>query len=102
MALRVRYRCADRDVEVGGPGQTILDISIGSKIPHWRECGGRGKCSTCRVRVLDGAANLSPANAVERQLARARRWAPAIRLACQAVLGDVALERVLLSGADAS
>ena len=103
MALRVRYRCADRDVEVGGPGQTILDISIGGKIPHWRECGGRGKCSTCRVRVLDGAANLSPANAVERRLARARRWAPAIRLACQArVLGDVALERVLLSGADAS
>ncbi|MFO1049641.1 MAG: adenylate/guanylate cyclase domain-containing protein [Geminicoccaceae bacterium] len=103
LALRVRYRCAGRDLEVGGPGQTILDISIAGKIPHWRECGGRGKCSTCRVRVLDGAANLSPANAIERRLATARKWDPTIRLACQAqVLGDVTLERVLLSGADIS
>lgn len=103
MALRVRYRCANRDLEIGDPGQTILDISIAGKVPHWRECGGRGKCTTCRVRVLDGAANLSPANAIEQRLAKARKWDPTIRLACQArVLGDVTLERVLLSGADIS
>ena len=103
LASRVRYRCANRDLDVGDPGRTILDISIAGKVPHWRECGGRGKCSTCRVRVLDGAANLSPANAIERRLAKARKWDPTIRLACQArVHGDVTLERVLLSGADIS
>ena len=103
MTLRVRYRCAGRELEVDGPGRTVLEVSIAGKLAHWRECGGRGKCSTCRVRVLDGAANLSPANAAERRLAAARRWDPSIRLACQArVLGEVTLERVLLSGADAS
>ncbi len=33
------------------PGMTILEASQLNDIPHAAVCGGRGRCSTCRVRV---------------------------------------------------
>ena len=38
---------------------SILDTSIENKIPHLHECGGNGRCTTCRIRVIDGMQNLS-------------------------------------------
>jgi class 3 adenylate cyclase/hemoglobin-like flavoprotein len=99
----VRYRCAGRTVETGDLHGTLLDISIANKITHWHECGGNGRCTTCRVRVLDGASNLSALTGREAQLATARGWDPTIRLACQtSISGDVTLERIVLSEATAS
>lgn len=101
--MRVEYRCADQVLDIPDLDQTILEISVARKIPHWRECGGHGKCSTCRVRVLDGAANLTPRTRSELELAKARKWDDTIRLACQArVRGNVTIERVLRSGAEIS
>ena len=31
-------------------GTTILEASRGAGVPHASVCGGRGRCSTCRVR----------------------------------------------------
>lgn len=99
----VRYRCAGRTVETGSADATLLDVSIANKITHWHECGGNGRCTTCRVRILDGASHLSPPTRREAELARARGWDPTIRLACQAsVRGDIALERIVLSEATAN
>jgi adenylate cyclase len=55
-------------------------------------CGGRGRCSTCRVRVEGGADALSPAGDAERRVLARVGAAPGVRLACQARLdGDVAV-----------
>jgi len=90
-------------VESGSPEATLLDISIAHKITHWHECGGNGRCTTCRVRIVDGASHLSAPTRREVGLARARGWDPTIRLACQTVAsGDVTLERIVLSEATAS
>jgi class 3 adenylate cyclase/hemoglobin-like flavoprotein len=87
--------------EVGGDA-TILEAALRHKIPHAWECGGRGRCTTCRVRVLDGARDLSPRTAREVSLAQARGWDPYTRLACQArVRGDVVVQRLVRNGADA-
>ena len=45
-------------------------------------CGCAGQCSSCWVEVLDGMDNLSPANANEDRMRKARpeSW----RMACQA------------------
>ncbi len=43
-------------------GETLLEISRGADIPHASICGGRGRCSTCRVRVGDGFARLPAAS----------------------------------------
>ena len=42
------------------PGMTVLDGSRSANIPHASVCGGRGRCSTCRVRVGAGAEHLPP------------------------------------------
>lgn len=98
----VRYRCAGMTVETDS-FVTLLDVSIAHKITHWHECGGNGRCTTCRVRVLDGASHLSPPTRREAELAQARGWDPTIRLACQtSASGDVTLERIVLSEATAS
>ena len=90
-------------MRVDDPSQSILDVSIANKIAHWRECGGNGRCSTCRIRVLDGLANLTPRTEAENRMAESREFGPAIRLACQTrVLGDVTFERLVLHGSSAS
>ena len=73
-------------------GLTILEASRVAGMPHAAVCGGRGRCSTCRVRVGQGAERLAPPDLAERRVL-ARIGAPAdVRLACQARLtADLAL-----------
>lgn len=66
------------------PGRTILEASHAADIPHANVCGGRGRCSTCRVRITRGAENLSPPSAEERNLLERVRAGVQVRLACQA------------------
>ena len=35
-------------------GTTLLEASLLAGIPHAHICGGRGRCSTCRVHVVNG------------------------------------------------
>jgi adenylate cyclase len=59
-------------------------------------CGGIGKCSTCRVVVLEGLGQCLPRNQVEARMARLKGFSPEIRLACQTrVLGPVVLKRLV-------
>jgi adenylate cyclase len=65
-------------------GLTLLEISRISKVPHASVCGGRARCSTCRVQVLSGLEHLEPPRSDELQtLKRAGITTPDIRLACQ-------------------
>ena len=54
--LRIRY--LDGAVVSIEPGMTVLDGSRSAGIPHAAVCGGRGRCSTCRVRVGKGSEHL--------------------------------------------
>jgi adenylate cyclase len=64
-------------------GFTILDASRLGGLAHASVCGGRGRCSTCRVRIAAGLAELpAPSEAERRVLARVGA-APDVRLACQ-------------------
>ncbi len=64
-------------------GFSILEASRWAGIPHASVCGGRGRCSTCRVRVARGLDRLEPPAAAE--LATLKRVAASagVRLACQ-------------------
>lgn len=67
------------------PGLSVLDASRMAGISHASVCGGRGRCSTCRVRVRESVPGALPApRAAERQvLARVGVDPAMIRLACQ-------------------
>jgi adenylate cyclase len=64
-------------------GVSVLEASRMAGIPHASVCGGRGRCSTCRIRV-GGApeAMLVPAPE-ELKVLRRVGAAPDVRLACQ-------------------
>ena len=79
---RVRITYPGREVVVPA-GLTILEASRSAGIPHASVCGGRGRCSTCRVRVGRGLAELPPASADERRVLRRVGASPDVRLACQ-------------------
>lgn len=80
---------------------SVLDVSIENKIPHLHECGGNGKCTTCRIRVLEGGQNLSAKTLAEQEMTKSRKWDPSIRLACQCyVKGDVKVQRLIWSSAE--
>jgi len=65
-------------------GLTVLEMSRIARIPHASVCGGRGRCSTCRVRIGgEDRAKLPPPSA-EEQKVLSRIGAPDnVRLACQ-------------------
>ena len=69
--------------------ETILDVARRHAVPLGNSCGGVGVCARCRVRVLGGAENLTPATAMEVRFGTARGFAEDERMACQAVVtGD--------------
>jgi adenylate cyclase len=74
----------DRQVRVP-KGLSILEASLRFKIPHASVCGGRARCSTCRVRVIGDRSALPPPSGREAFVLDRIGVAanPSIRLACQ-------------------
>jgi adenylate cyclase len=65
-------------------GLSVLEASLRYNVPHASVCGGRARCSTCRIRIIGDHANLpepSPREAFV--LHRVGNDDPSIRLACQ-------------------
>jgi adenylate cyclase len=79
----VRITYPNARVVAAPRGFTILDASRLAGIPHASVCGGRGRCSTCRVRVVDGLRDLPPPSEAERRVLARVAAAPDVRLACQ-------------------
>ena len=93
-AVRISYP-GGRDIVVPA-GWTILEASRLARIPHASVCGGRGRCSTCRVHVVAGLAGIPPATADERRVLERVVAPPGVRLACQArPRGDVSVRPLL-------
>jgi adenylate cyclase len=97
-AIRIDYP-GGRSVVVK-PGTNLLEASRIGGIPHASVCGGRGRCSTCRVHVDRGANHLPPASASETAVLLRVGAGPDVRLACQAKpTGPVSITPLLPSTA---
>lgn len=66
------------------PGRSILEASRATNVPHASVCGGRGRCSTCRVRVTRGIENIPPPTDAEQRVLKRVNAGIQVRLACQA------------------
>ncbi len=65
-------------------GLSVLEASLRYNVPHASVCGGRARCSTCRIRIIGDHVTLpepSPREAFV--LHRVGNDDPSIRLACQ-------------------
>ncbi|MGJ5182098.1 adenylate/guanylate cyclase domain-containing protein [Bradyrhizobium oligotrophicum] len=65
-------------------GLSVLEASQRNNVPHASMCGGRARCSTCRIRVVGDCSGLPAPSAREAfVLAQVGAADPSIRLACQ-------------------
>lgn len=64
-------------------GLTLLEISRVHGVPHTSLCGGRGRCTTCRVIIERGGDRLHPPSAAEARSLAAVKAPDNARLACQ-------------------
>lgn len=64
-------------------GETLLNAALRSGIVFAHACGGRARCSTCRVWVVDGLKTCHGRNALEAAMAERLGLGDEVRLACQ-------------------
>jgi adenylate cyclase len=83
-AMRIPVQYVSGPLVKAAEGPTLLEVSRMHRIPHMSVCGGRGRCSTCRVMVFGEEAALAPASEAELQTLRSVGAAANVRLACQA------------------
>ena len=85
------------------PGATVLETLRANGIPHASVCGGRARCTTCRIQVVGGLTALPQAAGLE-AAALAKIAAPAgMRLACQIrPTADISIMPLLAADAGAA
>ena len=87
--LEVTYRPFEKTTRVP-PGTTLFSAAHWIGLPIDSTCGGRGTCGKCKVRVLEGSAEVSIA---DRKQLRATEIDAGWRLSCQAkVYEDTVVE----------
>jgi adenylate cyclase len=64
-------------------GLSVLEASLINGIPHAHACGGRGRCSTCRIQVLGDLSALPAVSPAEKAVLDRIRAGHGVRLACQ-------------------
>jgi adenylate cyclase len=79
--IEIRYSDG-HDVHVA-KGHSVLEASRIGGIPHYAVCGGKGRCSTCRIKVSEGLDDLPAPEPVERATLARIGADPDVRLACQ-------------------
>ncbi|TMF46612.1 MAG: DUF4445 domain-containing protein [Chloroflexi bacterium] len=87
--LEVTYRPFDRTTRVP-PGTTLFSAAHWIGLPIDSTCGGRGTCGKCKVRVVEGASEVTSA---DHRLLRKDEVDNGWRLSCQArIYEDMACE----------
>ena len=95
-AVRITYP-GNRTIAVPA-GFSVLEASRWAGIPHTSVCGGRGRCSTCRIRIVAGVQLLAPAGQVEARTLRRIGEPLHVRLACQVrPTTDLSIEPLVLT-----
>lgn len=82
----------EKTVTVLDTEKTVLQVLGEARIDWMQACGGKGRCTTCRMQVLEGKENLTAPTAFEQKMKDAGRLQESERLACQCkALNDVQL-----------
>jgi adenylate cyclase len=85
------------------PGATVLETLRANGISHASVCGGRARCTTCRVLVTKGLEQLPAPAGLEAKALERIGATPGMRLACQIrPTADVAVLPLLAADASAA
>ncbi len=67
----------------GLTGQSVLEALRSAGVPHAAVCGGRARCTTCRINVDRGLELLDPPTDMEAAALKRIKADSSVRLACQ-------------------
>jgi adenylate cyclase len=85
------------------PGATVLETLREHGIPHASVCGGRARCTTCRILVTKGLRNLPEPSGLEAKALARVGATTGMRLACQICpTGDISVMPLLAADARAA
>jgi len=76
------------------PGQKVLAAIQEVGLDWMHGCGKKGRCTTCRIIVLEGMAAFGPLSSAEQKFQLLGRLAENERLTCQCTLTDDAVGRI--------
>jgi adenylate cyclase len=99
--VRNVYVLPDQRLVECRPGESILAAALRAGVPFAHACGGNGKCSTCRIVVVEGRQSCSERTPREQAIADRLGLGPQLRLACQtSARGEVTVRRLVLDERD--
>ena len=67
--------------------ERLLDILL-SATDWMHACGGKGRCTSCKARVIEGKTNLTPTTRPEEQYRKLNKLREDERLTCQVFVND--------------
>ena len=74
-----------KEVEIVRPDWPVLRHLQANHIDWMQSCGAKGRCTTCRMKILRGIEALNPPTAAEQKYQKAGLLLRDERLACQAI-----------------
>lgn len=90
MPILIIRNLANKHIEITSADKSLL-FHIQAATQDWMHaCGGKGRCTTCRIRVVDGMSHTSPLSAAEQKFRQLGRLQTNERLTCQTkITGDI-------------
>jgi 2Fe-2S ferredoxin len=74
-----------KELAGGTTGKSLLAHFQAHHLDWMHACGGKGRCTTCKVRVLEGMENLGTLTAAEQKYRHLGALQAHERLSCQAI-----------------
>jgi len=74
---------SDKIVQVTDEHTSILDTMQNNQVDWMHACGGKGRCTTCKLIVLEGEQNITPLSDFEIKVKKLGALKDGERLACQ-------------------
>lgn len=80
----------NKEIFIKNENKNLLDIIHENYIDWMHACGGKGRCTTCKVQVLEGLDNISEESPAELKYRQMKRLGVNERLSCQCqITGDI-------------
>ena len=93
MARIVIANWAGKTLEVSDSTKTLLQHLHEHRLDWMHACGGKGRCTTCKAIVVNGAEGLPPHTPAETRYAAMGALKTNERLACQVkILADITIK----------
>lgn len=88
----------DKEVAIKDENKSLLWHFQQTSIDWMQACGGKGKCTTCKVKIFEGKEYLKELTEAEQKFIKQKRLLDSERLTCQASFMENIEKKILSIG----